>query len=80
MKLPENTGMIEHGIELVEGKQPRYGPIYTLSPVELETLKTYIKTHLKIDLFDLLSLLLEPPTFFIGSLIATSACVLITVA
>ena len=47
MELPENTGMNEHAIELVEGKQPPYGPIYSLSLVELETLKTYLETHLK---------------------------------
>ncbi len=47
MELPENTGMNEHAIELIEGKQPPYGPIYALSSVELETLKSYIKTHLK---------------------------------
>ncbi len=47
MELSENTGMNEHAIELIEGKQPPYGPIYTLSPVELETLKTYIETYLK---------------------------------
>ncbi len=47
MELPENTGMNEHAIELMEGKQPPYGPIYALSPVELETLKAYIETYLK---------------------------------
>ncbi len=47
MELSENTSLNEHVIELVEEKQPPYGPIYALSPVELETLKTYIKTHLK---------------------------------
>ena len=47
MQLPENTGINEHAIELVEGKQPPYGPIYSLGPVELETLKAYIETHLK---------------------------------
>ncbi len=47
MELPENTGMNEHAIELIDGKQPPYGPIYALSPVELETLKAYIETHLK---------------------------------
>ena len=39
MELPENTGINEHAIELVKGKQPPYGPIYSLGPVELETLK-----------------------------------------
>ena len=45
-KLPENTGMNEHAIELEEGKQPPFGPIYSLGSVELQTLKTYIKTNL----------------------------------
>ena len=45
--LPEQTELNEHTIELVDGKQPPYGPIYSLKPVELETLKTYIETHLK---------------------------------
>ena len=48
IELPENTGIHKHAIELQDGKQPLYGPIYSLGPVELETLKTYIKTHLKI--------------------------------
>ena len=45
-ELPENTGMNEHTIELKEGKQPLFGPIYNLGPVEFETLKTYIETNL----------------------------------
>ena len=45
-EFPENTGMNEHAIELEESKQPPFGPIYSLGPVELETLKTYIKTNL----------------------------------
>ena len=46
VELPENTGMNEHAIELEKGKQPFFEPIYSLEPVELETLKTYIKTNL----------------------------------
>ena len=38
--------MNKHTIELEEGKQPLFEPIYSLGPVELETLKTYIKTNL----------------------------------
>ena len=38
--------MNEHAIKLEEGKQPLFGPIYSLGLVELETLKTYIKTNL----------------------------------
>ena len=45
--LPERTELNEHAINLEDSKQPPYGPIYSLGPVELETLKTYIKTHLK---------------------------------
>ena len=45
--LPERTKLNEDAIGLEDGKQPPYGPIYSLSPVKLETLKTYIKTHLK---------------------------------
>ena len=44
--LSERTGANEHAIKLEEGKQPSYGLIYSLRLVELETLKTYIKTNL----------------------------------
>ena len=46
VELPENTGINEHIIKLEEDKQPPFVPIYSLGPVELETLKTYIKTNL----------------------------------
>lgn len=45
-KLPKNTHINEHAIEMIEGKQPLYELIYILNLVELETLKTYIKTYL----------------------------------
>ena len=45
-ELPEHTGINDHSINLLDDKQPPYGPIYSLEPVELETLKTYIKTNL----------------------------------
>ena len=45
-ELPEHTGINDHAIELVDGQQPPYGPIYSLEPVELETLKAYIETNL----------------------------------
>ena len=47
IELPENIGINEHAIELQNGKQPPYGLIYSLRPVELETLKIYIETYLK---------------------------------
>ena len=45
--LSERTKLNEHAIDLENGKQLPYRPIYNLSPVELETLKIYIETHLK---------------------------------
>ena len=45
-KLPEHTRINDHAIELVDDLQPPYGPIYSLGPVELETLKAYIKYNL----------------------------------
>ncbi len=47
IELYENICMNEHTIKLVEDKELPYGPIYSLRPVELETLKTYIETYLK---------------------------------
>ena len=44
--LPEQTGANEHAIELKKGKQPSYGPIYSLGLVEFKTFKTYIETNL----------------------------------
>ena len=45
--VPEHGKLNQHAINLENGKQPPYGLIYSLVPVELETLKIYIKTHLK---------------------------------
>ena len=45
-KLPEHSGINNHAVKLVDSQQPLYGPIYSLGPVELETLKAYIKTNL----------------------------------
>ncbi len=45
-ELPEHTGINDHAIELVDDRQPPYGPIYSLEPVKLETLKAYIKNNL----------------------------------
>ena len=46
-ELLEHIGINDHAIKLVERcQQPSYGPIYSLRPVELETLKAYIETNL----------------------------------
>ena len=45
-KLPQHTGINNHAIKLVDGQQPSHRPIYSLGPIELETLKAYIETNL----------------------------------
>ena len=45
-KLPKHTGINDYAIELVDDWQPPYSPIYSLGPMELETLKAYIKNNL----------------------------------
>ena len=45
-ELFEHTRINDHIIELVEGQQPLYGPIYSLGLMEVETLKAYIETNL----------------------------------
>ena len=47
-ELPEYNGINDHPINLLDNKQPPYGPIYSLGPMELETLKTYIEANLAI--------------------------------
>ena len=63
-ELPENTGINKITIKLEEGKQPFFGSIYSLSPVELETLKTYIKTNLANGFIRLSKSLAGAPIFF----------------
>ena len=45
--LPKRTELNKPAINLEDSKQSPYGPIHSLGLVELETLKTYIETHLK---------------------------------
>ena len=46
MELPEHIGINDHSIDLLDDKQLSYSSIYSLRPVELEKLKTYIKAKL----------------------------------
>lgn len=71
MKLPKNICINKHIIVLIEGKQLLYSPIYTLSLVELETLKDYIKTHLKTRFIWLSKSLSNTTIFLTKNLIAT---------
>ena len=45
-KLPENTRINNYTIKLDKSKQLLFDPIYSLRLVELNTIKTYIKTNL----------------------------------
>ena len=45
-ELPEHTGINNQPINLLNNKQPLYSSIYSLEPVELEKLKTYIEANL----------------------------------
>ena len=45
-KLHKHNGINDHAIELVDGQQLSYGPIYSLEPLELETSKACIETNL----------------------------------
>ena len=45
-KLLEHNGINDYPINLLDDKQPSYGPIYSLGLVELEILKTYIEANL----------------------------------
>lgn len=47
IKLFENIDINKNDIKLIKDKQPLYELIYSLKLVELEILKTYIKTYLK---------------------------------
>ena len=42
----ETINLNQHAIKLDKSQQPLYRPIYSLEPIEFETLKTYVKTKL----------------------------------
>ena len=71
--LPEVTEMNQHAIELQEGQQSPYGPIYSLGPVELETLKLTLKPTSPTALFVLSSHPLVLLFSLSGSQMAASA-------
>lgn len=55
LMLPQQTDLNKYAIELKDGKQLFYGPLYSLGLVQLEILRTYMKTYLKIRLLGLVS-------------------------
>lgn len=46
VELLKRSDINKHAIDLKLSKQPFYAPIYSLDPIKLKTLKTYIKTNL----------------------------------
>ena len=46
VELPEHIGINDCTINLLDNKQPLYSLIYSLGPVKLKILKTYIKANL----------------------------------
>ena len=62
---PERTRANEYAIELKDGKQQPYGPIYSLRPVELKTFKPYIKTNLANGFIQTSKLLAGAPILFV---------------
>ena len=63
-EFPKYTEINNKAIELVNNWQPPYGPIYSIKTVELETLKTYIKTNLANGFIKPSKFLAEAPIFF----------------
>ncbi len=45
-ELSEHIGINDHAIKFIDNWQPPYSPIHSLGPMELKTLKTYIKNNL----------------------------------
>ena len=63
-KLSKHTKINNHAIKLVNGQQPPYKPIYSLGPVELRTLKAYIRTNLANEFIKLTKSTTGIPIFF----------------
>ncbi len=63
-KLLEYTGTNNYSIELVDDWQLLYGLIHSLAPVELETLKVYIKNNLANGFIRLFKSPAGAPIFF----------------
>lgn len=64
-ELSEHFEINNHSIDLEEGKQPPYGSIHSLVPVELETLKIYLETNLASGIIKPSKLPANPPILFI---------------
>ena len=71
---PEHTGINDHPINMLDNKQPPYGLIYSLGPVELKKLKTYIETNLASSFIRPSKSLAVAPILFVQKKTVASAC------
>ena len=63
-ELPENIGINEYAIKLEKSKKPLFSLIYSLEPIELETMKSYIKINLANSFIQLFKSPAGAPIFF----------------
>lgn len=64
IELPKYTEINNHAIELVDDQQLFYSLIYSLSPVKLRTLKTYIENNLTNSFIRFSKFTTRKPIFF----------------
>ena len=57
VELLKHTRINHHSINLLVDKEALYNPIYSLRPIELKKLKTYIQVNLDIGFINLLNFL-----------------------
>lgn len=63
-EFPKHTGINNHAIKLKEGNQLFFGPINSLRPLELETLKIYIEINMANGFIELFKSFIEASIFF----------------
>ena len=65
VELSEHLGINNHFINLLDNKQPLYGPIYSLGPIELQMLKIYIEANLASSFIRLSKSFISAPILFV---------------
>ena len=63
-ELSKYTKINDYAIKLEKSKQLFFSPIYSLGPVELKTLKTYIEINLANDFIESFKFLARAPILF----------------
>ena len=63
-ELLEHMKINNHAIKLIDDQQLFYSPIYSLGPMELEILKTYIENNLANGFIKFSKSLVRAPIFF----------------